>query len=375
MCRGLKDKRFLIFNKAEVMKRKMFFIFLVIALLVIPLFTAFKATPALAAQKIELGLAHIWPAMHRCSTDQFPRFIKMAEKATKGKYEIKLNQFYPGTLLGGAEVFDGVAKGVCDMGCSVPSYTIGRMPVLEALSMAGIAPPKNSDAAARTTWEYYKRFKPKEFDSVKVLYMFATGPGWLHSKTPIRRLEDVKGMSIRATGASAKAITAVGGSPAAMPQAEVYLALQKGVVNATCAPLEVLKGFKQAEVTQYSTFVPFFYTEQFYMVMNWNKWKSLPKDLQEAFDAVAEDAVTDGGQIWQYIQQEGMDFAKQKPKGHEFILLSDQEAARWIGLLKPIRDDYISRMKALGLPGEELVKEATQVMDKYNKQEYKRYVP
>ena len=182
-------------------------------------------------------------------------------------------------------------------------------------------------------------------------------------------------MSIRATGATAMAIKAVGGSPAAMPQAEVYLALQKAVVNGTCAPMEVLKGFKQAEVTAYSTFVPFFYTEQFYMVMNWNKWKSLPKDLQEAFDSVAEDACTEGGQIWQYIQQEGMDFAKQKPKGHEFIYLSDQESARWISLLKPIREDYISRMKALGLPGEEFVNEAAQLMDKYNKQEYKRYVP
>jgi TRAP-type C4-dicarboxylate transport system substrate-binding protein len=375
MWRGLKDKKFLIFNAAEEMKKKMLFIFLVITLVALPLFTTLKATPTLAAEKVELGLAHIWPAMHRCSTDQFPRFIKMVEKAAKGKYEIKLNQFYPGTLLGGAEVFDGVAKGICDMGCSVPSYTIGRFPVIEALSLAGIAPPKSSDAAARATWEYYKKFKPKEFDSVKVLYMFATGPGWLHSKTPIRSLEDVKGRSIRATGASAMAIKAVGGSPAAMPQAEVYLALQKAVVNATCAPMEVLKGFKQAEVTECSTFVPFFYTEQFYMVMNWNKWKSLPKDLQEAFDSVAEDACTEGGQIWQYIQKEAMDFAKQKPKGHEFIYLSDQESTRWINLLKPIRDDYISRMKALGLPGEEFVKEAAQLMDKYNKQEYKPYVP
>ena len=355
------------------MKKKTLFVFLAFTLLALPLFGASKAALAKPVE-MKLGLANIWPAAHRCSTDQFPRYIAMVEKAARGKYKIKLNQYHPGMLLGGREIFDGVAKGIADMGTSALAYNPGTFPLMEALGQAGIAPPKNCSAAALTAWEFYKKYKPKEFADAKVLYMFATGPGWIHSKPPIRRLEDIRGMSVRATGNTARAITALGASPIAMPQAEVYLSLQKGIAKATIAPIEVLYGWKQAEVTKYSTFFPFGYTEQFYMVMNWDKWNSLPKDLQAAFDAVAEDAVREAGALWQYIQKEGEDYAV-KETGQELIYLSDEETARWIGLLKPIRDKYIKRVTDLGLPGEELANEAGRIMKKYNALKYKPYVP
>jgi TRAP-type C4-dicarboxylate transport system substrate-binding protein len=359
--------------EVRLMKKKTLFVFLAFTVLALPLFGATKAALAKPIT-IKLGLCHLWPAPHRCSTDQFPRYIAMVEKAAKGKYKIKLAQYHPGMLIGGKEIFDGVTKGVVDMGSAALAYNPGVFPVMEALAQAGIAPPKSSDAAALATWEFYKKFKPKEFDGVKLLHMYATGPGWIHSKDPIRRIEDIEGMTIRATGNTARAIKALGGSPAAMTQAEVYLALQKGIARATIAPIEVLQGYKQAEVTEYSTFFPMGYTEQFYMIMNWDKWNSLPKDLQAAFDAVAEDAVREAGALWQYIQKEGGDYASSK-HGHKFLYFSDEESARIIGRLKPIRDDYIKRVTDLGLPGEELANEAGRLMAKYNALTYKPYVP
>ena len=356
------------------MKKRVLFIFLAFTLLALPLFGACEAAPA-EAETIKIGFAHIWPATHMCNTEQFPRFFKMVEEATKGKYILDVEYYPVGTLLGGPELYDGVVKGIAESGCSVPAYTPGRFPVMLTLSQAGIAPPTSSDAAARTVWEFYNKYKPKEVEDVKILYWFATGPGWMHSKTPIRTLADVQGLDIRATGASARAIKAVGGNPVAMPQGEVYLSAQKGIVKASVAPLEVLQGFKQAEVFDYSTFVPFFYSEHFYMIMNWDKWNSLPKDLQKAFDAVAEDAMKEGGQIWQYIQQLGMDFAQTEATGQEYIILSDAEAAKWIELLKPIRDEYIAELNAKGFPGEEIANEAGKIAEKYNKLEYELWKP
>jgi TRAP-type C4-dicarboxylate transport system substrate-binding protein len=52
---------------------------------------------------------------------------------------------------------------------------------------------KSAHAATRLVNEYYKKFKPKEFDEVKVLYFFAHGPGILHTKKPVYKLEDLKG--------------------------------------------------------------------------------------------------------------------------------------------------------------------------------------
>jgi TRAP-type C4-dicarboxylate transport system substrate-binding protein len=347
-----------------------------LATMLVPLFLGAwsEAAPA-KPKKIDIGFVHIWPATHMLSTQQFPRYFKMVEKATKGKYTLNIKYYPVGTLLGGAEIYDGVVKGIVDAGSSVPSYTPGRFPVMLTLSQAGIAPPTSSDSAARIVWEFYKKYKPKEVEDLKVLYWYATGPGWLHSKTPVRKLEDIKGMDIRGTGASAVAIKAVGANPVAMPQGEVYLSAQKGIVKASVAPLEVLQGYKQAEVFDYSTFVPFFYSEQFFTIMNWAKWKALPKDLQAAFDAVAEDAMKEAGQIWQHIQTLGMEYAKKKPKGHEFIYLSEEEAARWIALLEPIKGDYIATLNAKGFPGGEIIKEAGKIAEKYNKQKYEPWKP
>jgi len=357
------------------MKKRALFGILAVTLLFLFLGAWATVAPAASPQKIDIGFVHIWPATHMTQTEQFPRFFKKVEEATKGKYILNI-KFYPaGTLIGGAEIYDGVVKGIVDAGSSVPSYTPGRFPVMLTLSQAGIAAPTSSDSAARIVWEFYKKYKPKEVEDLKVLYWYATGPAWLHSKTPVRKLEDIKGTDIRATGASAVALKALGANPVAMPQPEVYVSAQKGIVKGSVAPLEVLQGYKQAEVFDCSTFVPFLYSEQFYTIMNWAKWKALPKDLQAAFDAVAEDGMKEGGQIWQHIQKLGMEYAKKKPKGHEFIYLSKEEAARWVALLNPIRGERIATLNAKGFSGEEIVKEAGKIAEKYNNQKYEPWKP
>lgn len=326
-------------------------------------------------EKVTLGFVHIWPPTHFTQADQFLRYFKMVEKATKGKYILDIKWYPVGTLLGGSEIYDGVVKGVAEAGTSSFGYTPGRFPVILTLNQPGIAPPENADAAARTVWEHYRKWKPKELEDTKVLYIYATGPGWIHSNKPIRTVEDMKGLKIRVTGAGIGGVKAVGGDPIAMVMGEVYLAAQKGIIDANVAPLEVLEGWKHNEVFKYSTFVPHFYSEFFHVEMNWAKWNALPKDLQAAFNAVAEDAMKEAGQIWEYNQKKGMDFAKRGPGGHEFIVLPNAEVAKLKKLLEPISGEYIAMLKAKGLPGEEIVKEAGNIVEKYNKLKYEAWKP
>ena len=111
------------------------------------------------------------------------------------------------------------------------------------------------------------------------------------------------------------------------------------------------------------------------MVMNLDKWNTLPKDLQKAFDSVADEAVSEAGQLWTYGDKRGMDYAEGSPGGHELIYLSDEEAARWIALLKPIRDAYVADLNAKGFPGEEIADEAGKIAEKYNKNTYEPWQP
>lgn len=329
-----------------------------------------------AAEKITLGFTHIWPATHFTHVHQFTRYFKMVEKATGGKYELDIKWYPVGTLLGGGEqYYDGVVKGIAESGTSSLIYTPGRFPVMITLYQPGAAPPESSDAAALAGWEFYKKWKPKEFDDAKVLYFYATGPAWLHAKKPIKSIADIKGLKVRTTADNAEVFRLLGAEPTSMVMGEVYLAAKKGIIDSLISPLETLEGWKHAEIFDYSTFVPHFYSSFFWVSMNWNKWNSLPKDLQAAFDAVAQDAVKEAGAIWQHFQMTAMEFSKKKPGGHQFIRLPDAEWKHVTEITKPLRDKYVSELNAKGLPGKEIMESAGEIMAKYNKLKYEPWKP
>jgi TRAP-type C4-dicarboxylate transport system substrate-binding protein len=331
--------------------------------------------PAPAAQKITIGFAHIWPATSAQQVDQFTRYFKRVEKAAGGKYTLDV-QYYPvGTLLGGADIYDGVIKGIAEAGCTSFGYTPGRFPVTLTMNQPGIAPPANCSAAGSAMWEFYHKYQPAELANAKTLYIFATGPGWLHSRKAIRTVDDLKGLKIRVTGAGVNGVKAVGGEAVAMAQGDVYLSAQKGIVDASVSPVEVLQTYKQGEVFPYSTFMPFFYSEFFPVTVNWGKWSSLPKDLQDAFDNVELDGIKEAGQIWEYINKTAWDYSIALPGGHEFIYFSDTEVAKMKELLKPIRNTYVADLKAKGFPGEDIANSAATIVEKYNKQQYEPWKP
>jgi TRAP-type C4-dicarboxylate transport system substrate-binding protein len=335
-----------------------FLIILFIFLFAIPLFNAFAES-----QKITIRF-HMAQPLTGLEATVDTGYFKMVEEATKGKYLLEVKYFPVGSLFGGAGVYEGVAKGVVDAGASILSYTPGRFPVMLTLSQPGICPLVSAQAGSRSVWEFYKKFRPKEFDDVKILYLYSVPPAWIHSKTPINKLEEIRNLDIRATGASSKGLKALGANPTAAPQDEVYILAQKGIIKASIAPLEVLKVWKQAEIFTYSTFVPFAYHEQWFIAMNWEMWNRLPKDLQQAFDDVAERAVKQAGQIWQSHETTVMNWAHKL--GHKFIYLSNEEMGRWQKLLEPIRSAYVTELKSKGFPGELIVDEASKIAQESN---------
>jgi TRAP-type transport system periplasmic protein len=349
-------------------------VYLVVVLLAITF--SLPCAWAAEAQKIKITLSHIYIPGQFQHEIQFPRYFKMVEKETKGKYILDVALYSAGTLLGGPDTYDGVAKGIVDIGVSVFSFTPGRFPVMLTLSQPGIAPPLNCNAATYTAWEFYNKFKPKELDDTKVLYIYGVGAGWFHSKKPIRRVEDVKGLKTRGTGAMVPGIKALGAEPVGIPSAEVYLAAQRGVIEAAVFPLQPLEEYKLHEIFDYSTFIPGISSEFKFVAMNWNKWKALPKDLQAAFDAVTEKALEEAGRMWQYYQTDHMiELVKTFPGGHQLLYLPDGEVAKVKELLRPIRNNYSATLKGKGFPGEEMVSEAGKIMEKYNQKKFEPWKP
>jgi TRAP-type transport system periplasmic protein len=303
------------------------------------------------AKEIKLNYSNFFPAPHKNSV-LAGEWAKEIEKRTNGK--VKITLFHGGTLTPADKCYDGVVKGLSDIGFSVLSYTLGRFPLTEVIDLP--MGYKTGTAATKLVNAYYKKFKPKELQDTQVMYLHGHGPGILHTnKKPVKTLEDLKGVKIRSTGTVAKIATALGATPVAMPMPETYDALSKGIADGVMCPIEALEGWKLGEVLKYTTQnYGSAYTIAFFVVMNKDKWKSLPPDVQKIIETVNEEWIVKQARVWDEVDASGMEFTKKR--GSQIIPLSQEEDAKWAKAVQPMFEDYVKRMKDKGLPGEEALK-------------------
>lgn len=310
---------------------------------------------------VELTYSIFFPPTHsQCKAGI--SWAEEIEKRTGGK--IKVTTYPGGTLTAANQCYDGVVKGISDIGMSCFAYTRGRFPIMAAVDLPhGYI---NGRVATRVANEFARTMAPQELADVKVLYIHAHGPGLLSTKKPVRTLEDMRGLKIRSTGLSAKIVEALGGAPVAMPQGDTYEALQKGVVEGTFSPIETLKGWRQAEVIDYTTqCTGIGYTTAMFVVMNLDKWKSLPKELQKIVEEVSSEWVNVHGEAWDQSDDEGRAYTLSE--GNEIIDLSEEENKRWVAAVQPIIDDYITATGEKGLPAEKAVKVIKELIGTYSK--------
>jgi TRAP-type C4-dicarboxylate transport system substrate-binding protein len=312
---------------------------------------AFNAGTA-EGKTVTLSFAHMFPSSHYQATEVYAMWVKEVEKASKGY--LKINLFPVNTLLKSAEMYDGIVAGTADIGSSSMGYTRGRFPVMEAFEFPGIY-FGSAAATVAGAWEGYKKFRPKELSDTKLMWLYSAGPGSLYTKKKVTSLAQLKGMRIRATGNTAKSIKALGAVPVAMPMPDVYEALSKGVVEGQIAPPEVLKGWKQAEVTKFITILPPVYNSIMWTAMNLKKWNSLPRDVQIAIEAINEGFSVRAGQIWDSHQfKGGIDYGI-KEHGMQMVRWSDADFKAAMAAMQPLHGEYVTRMNAKGLPGQEIL--------------------
>jgi TRAP-type C4-dicarboxylate transport system substrate-binding protein len=299
---------------------------------------------------IELSYSNFFPPPHKHTVYSI-EWAKEIEKRTNGR--VKITVHAGGTLTPADKCYDGVVKGISDIGFSVLAYTRGKFPLFEVVDLP--LGSRSGYASTRLINDFYKQFKPKELDEVKVMYLHGHGPAIFHTKKAVRKLEDLKGMKIRCTGLATRIVTLLGGAPVAMPMPETYDSLSRGVVDGTLNPQEALQGFKFGEVVKFSTeSYGSANSSGFFIVMNKDKWNALPADIQQIIEKVNEEWIEKTGRLWDEIDKAGRDFTLKL--GNEIISLSKEENERWAKGVRPLLDEYVANMKAKGLPGEEALK-------------------
>lgn len=295
-----------------------------------------------AAKVIELKAANFFPPPSTQSKI-VEEFIADFEQQTGGR--VKIRYFPGGSLLKSTTMIDGIEKGIADIGISHIEYTPGRMPVMEAAELP-LGYPTGWVANMIMT-DFYLRFKPKEMDTVHVMWWHANPPSVLHTTKPVRKLEDLRGLTIRAPGVIGDVIKALGGTPAPTPAAETYDALAKGVIQGAFMATEASKNWRLSEVTKYITNTwivgPSY---PFYVIINKTSYNKFPPEIKMVFDRLCGEYRFKFALMWNSIDFDGKDAIIKR--GGEYIDLSKEENERWEKAVQPVIDDYIKRMISKG---------------------------
>lgn len=274
------------------------------------------------------------------------------EKRTNGRVRVR---HYPGgTLSSPLQMYENVSKGVIDIGAHVLMYTPGRFPLMSLLYEYPIEYPSVSSVTGIVN-EFYQKFRPKEFDEVKVLYFHCAPPAILLTRKPATRLDDLKGMKIRTMGQNAKVMSQLGAIGVGLPISEVYDAVSKGMIDGIVSPCVGMKEFRFAEVMKYALdYQGSAQVAVILVAMNKNKWNTIPPDVQKIIEGVDKEWPDKHAKVWEAMEKEARDYSINK--GVKISKLSAEENAKWMAKASPLLNQYVVQMKQKNLPGEEALK-------------------
>ncbi|SMF68695.1 TRAP-type C4-dicarboxylate transport system, substrate-binding protein [Tistlia consotensis] len=213
--------------------------------------------------------------------------------------DLSVEFHWGGALLSGKATLNGLSTGVADAGTVIGFFTPSE---LRGYNL-GDLPVDNSDewVGLRAFYDLSKHnaAMKKEFDKANVAYLsnFTTGPIQLICTKAVKSVADLSGLKIRASGPYGKALAALGADVQRMSQADVYPALDSGVITCNQNYFYAMKAYKQYEVASYVTELDWGQNMSFGIFMNKDSYAALSEKDRKVVDAVSSDFVDHMAQV------------------------------------------------------------------------------
>ena len=317
------------------------------------------------AQEVTLKVHHFLPASSFANTLFIAPWCDKIAKESNNRMKC---QIYPSMQLGGTppQLFEQVRDGVADVIWTLPGYTAGRFPTLEAFELPFTM--QNPEATSKALWDYVQLHGQNEFKDVKPLAFHVHGDGVFHmTNKPVKTMADLKGLKLRApTRMTNKFIAMLGATPVSMPVPQVGDALSKGVIDGAVVPYEVVPAVKIQELVKFHSETdpsePAFYTATFVFAMNKAKYESLPADLKKVIDANSGQALS--GTAGKAFLQADMEGKKLTAKNTTNVI-APAELAQWKALGSKLSSDWVTEMNGKGLNGTKLLEDAKALIAKH----------
>jgi TRAP-type mannitol/chloroaromatic compound transport system substrate-binding protein len=256
---------------------------------------AIPATESFAQKRVKWNLQSTFGSQVPVLGTTGVAFAKNVGTISGGRFNVKFQE--PGALVPALECFDAAAKGSVEACWTTPGYHTGKLGKAVSFFTAVPFGPRFGEFQAWKKYgngdklrdELYKANGVIAFDS------FCISPetsGWFRKEIP--NVEAMKGMKMRFFGLGALVMQKLGVSTQLLAGADIYPALEKGVIDATefSMPITDIKyGFHQ--IAKFNYF-PGWHQQVSCseILMNRKLFEALPESYQLLIEVAAGDQVT-----------------------------------------------------------------------------------
>lgn len=312
---------------------------------------------ATSASAIDLKAAHQWPGGKGDVRDEMVQII--AREVAKANVDLDI-KVYPGaSLFKAKEQWNAMVKGQLDISAFPLDYASGRHPQFSSTLMPGLV--KNHDHAKRLNNSPFMVDIKKIINDAGVVVLADAwlAGGFASTKNCILGPETIDGQVTRAAGpAFEQMLAGAGASIASMSSADIYQAMQTGVLdacNTSSGSFVSYRIYEQVKcLTAPGDYALWFMYEP--VLMSKKSWDKLNKAQQDALLAAGKLA-----EDYMFAQAKGLDDKMVevfKRAGVEVVTMNAEQAAAW----KTIADKTSYKNFAENVPGgKELIEKALAV--------------
>jgi TRAP-type C4-dicarboxylate transport system substrate-binding protein len=305
------------------------------------------AAKAEAKAEFEWNLA-TWGSS-RAMSKPIEWWAKEMEKRTNGRF--KVNFGWGATLAAQNKILQGVQTGLFELGHIWTDLYLAELPLHSVTGLPFLG-PKNMREECHLTFAL-EQFAPlkKELEKYNQYFLIPMSqpPHELMGNKVFAKVEDLKGMRLRSSPYHMEVFDKFGAKCSFIPTQDIYSTLERGGIDLIGFPWTYCFGaYRIHEVSKYATLGTHISPSYCFISVNKKAWDKLPADIKAIHDEVSKGLAEVGAEVMGKADRKWLPVFKKA--GIQFTTLPDQEYAKLVEAAGPVREKWIKKLEAKGLP-------------------------